>query len=59
MAEKSTRSRAKKHKAASKKARKRKKVDYSKDKMLIGELLSVAMRSGGHKGVLGAILSYV
>jgi len=27
--------------------------------MLVGELLSVAMRGGGHKGVLGTILSYV
>jgi len=26
--------------------------------MLVGELLSVAMRGGGHKGVLGTILSY-
>jgi len=34
-------------------------VDYSKDKMLIGEQLSVAMRGGGVKGVLGTILSYV
>jgi len=49
----------KKHKVACKQARKRKKLDYSKDKMLIGELLSVAMRGGGHKGVLGTILSYV
>jgi len=30
-----------------------------KNKMLVGELLSVAMRGGGHKGVLGTILSYV
>jgi len=36
-----------------------KKLDYSKDKVLVGELLSVAMRGGGHKGVLGTILSYV
>jgi len=49
----------KKHKAACKRARKRKKLDYSKDKMLVGELLSVVMRGGGHKGVLGTILSYV
>jgi len=49
----------KKHKVACKKARKRKKLDYSKDKFLVGELLSVAMRGGGHKGVLGTILSYV
>jgi len=35
------------------------KGDYSKDKILVGELLSVAMRGGGHKGVLGTILSYV
>jgi len=49
----------KKHKVACKRARKRKKLDYSKDKMLVGELLSVAMRGGGHKGVLGTILSYV
>ena len=48
----------KNHKAACK-ARKRKKLDYSNDKMLIDELLSVAMRGGGHKGVLGTILSYV
>jgi len=48
----------KKHKVACKRARKRKKLDYSKDKMLVGELLSVAMRGGGHKGVLGTILSY-
>ena len=34
----------KKHKVACKKARKRKKLDYSKDKFLVGELLSVAMR---------------
>jgi len=49
----------KKHKVACKKARKRKKLDYSKGKFLVGELLSVAMRGGGHKGVLGTILSYV
>jgi len=49
----------KKHKVACKRARKHKKVDYRKDKMLVGELLSVAMRGGGHKGVLGTILSYV
>jgi len=49
----------KKHKAACKRARKRKKSDYSKDKMLVGELLSVAMRGGGHKSVLGTILRYV
>jgi len=49
----------KKHKVACKRARKRKKLDYSKDKFLVGELLLVAMRSGGHKGVLGTILSYV
>jgi len=49
----------KKHKVACKKARKRKKLDYSMDKMLVGELLSVEMRGGGHKGVLGTILSYV
>jgi len=48
-----------KHKVACKKARKRKKLDYSKDKFLVGELLSVAMRGGGYKGVLGTILSYV
>ena len=30
-----------------------------KEKFLVGELLSVAMRGGGHKGVLGTILSYV
>jgi len=46
-------------KVAFKKARKRKKLDYSKDNMLVGELLSVVMRGGGHKGVLGTILSYV
>jgi len=49
----------KKHKVACKRARKRKKLDYSKEKCLVGELLSVAMRGGGHKGVLGTILSYV
>jgi len=48
-----------KHKVACKRAWKRKKVNYSKDKMLVGELLSVAMRGGGVKGVLGMILSYV
>ena len=48
----------KKHKTACKRARKRKKLDYSKDKFLVGELLSVAMRGVGHKGVLGTILSY-
>jgi len=37
----------KEHKAACKKARKRKKLNYSKDKMLVVELLSVAMRGGG------------
>ena len=41
-----------------KKTRKRKKWDYSKNKFLVGELLSVAMRGGGHKGVLRTILSY-
>jgi len=49
----------KKHKAECKRLRKRKKLDYSKDKMLVGELLSVAMRGGGAEGVLGTILSYV
>jgi len=49
----------KKHKVACKRARKRKKLYYSKEKVLVGELLSVAMRGGGHKGVLGTILSYV
>ena len=49
----------KKHKVAYKKARKRKKLDYSKDKLLVGELLSVTMRGGGHKCELGTILSYV
>jgi len=41
--------------------RKRKnwKKDYSKDKMLVGELLSVAMRGGGVEGVLGTVLKYV
>jgi len=29
------------------------------DKFLVGVLLSVAMRGGGHKGVFGTILSYV
>ena len=43
----------------SKRARKRKKLDYSKDKMLVGELLSVIMRGRGLKGVLETILSYV
>ena len=49
----------KKHKKECKRVRKRKKLDYSKDKFLVGELLSVAMRGGRHKGVLGTILSYV
>ena len=49
----------KNHKVACKRAKNRKKLDYSKDKMVVGELLSVAMRGGGHKGVLGTILSYV
>jgi len=49
----------KKHKVACKRARKRKKLDCSKEKMLVGELLSITMRGGGHKGVLGTILSYV
>ena len=49
----------KKHKVACKRARKRKKLDYSKGKFLVGELLSVAMRGAGHKGVLGTILSYL
>jgi len=42
-------------------ARKRKnwKKDYSKDKMLVGELLSVSMRGGGVEGVLRTILKYV
>jgi len=48
-----------KHKKECKRARKRKKLDYSKDKFLVGELLSVVMRGGGHKGVLGTILSYI
>ena len=39
----------KKHKVARKRARKRKKLDYSKDKMLVGELLSVAMRGGAQR----------
>jgi len=48
----------KKHKVACKKAWKCKKLNYSsKDNMLVGELLSVAVRGGGRKGVLGAILS--
>jgi len=33
-------------------------ASFTLDKMLVGELLSVAMRGGGHKGVLGTILSY-
>jgi len=49
----------KKHKVACKRARKPKKLDYSKNKILVGELLSVAMRGGGHKGVLGTLLNYV
>jgi len=49
----------KKHKTECKRARKRKKLDYSKDKILVCELLSVAMRGGGHEGVLGTVLSYV
>jgi len=49
----------KKHKVACKRARKRKKLDYGRDKMLVDELLSVAMRDGGHKGVFGTILSYI
>jgi len=48
-----------KHKVECKRLRKRKKVGYSKDKMLVGELLSVAMKGGGVEGVLGTILSYV
>jgi len=42
-----------------KRARKRKKLEYSKDKMLVGELLPVVIRGGGVEGVLGTILSYV
>ena len=50
-----------KHKVACVRVRKRKnwKKDYSKDKMLVGELLSVAMRGGGVEGVLGTVLKYV
>ena len=48
-----------KHMKECKRACKRKKLDYSKDKILVGEQLSVAMRGGGHKGVLGTILNYV
>ena len=33
--------------------------DYSGDVVLVGELLSVSMRGGEVKGVLGEILSYV
>jgi len=40
-------------------ARKHKKLHHSKDKMLVGEPLSVAMRGGGVEGVLGTILSFV
>jgi len=51
----------KKHLSACKRARKRKnwKKDYSKDKVLVGEFLSVAMRGGGVENVLGTILNYV
>ena len=48
-----------KHKVACKRARKRKKLDYSKDEMLAGEFLSAAMRGGGVENVLGTILSFV
>ena len=48
------------HKKECKRTRKRHlKGDYSKDKMLVGELLSVGMRGGGVEGVLGTILSFV
>jgi len=48
-----------KHKVACKRARKRKKLDYSKDKMLVGELIYTAMAGGGAEGVLGSMLSFV
>jgi len=50
-----------KHKVACIRARKRKnwKKDSSKDKMLVGELLSVAMGGGGVEGILGMVLKYV
>ena len=50
-----------KHMVVCMRARKRKnwKKDYSKDKMLVGELLSVSMRGGGVEGVLRTILKYV
>ena len=48
------------HKKECKRTRKRHaKGDYSQDKMLVSDLLSVAMRGGGVEGVLGTILSYV
>jgi len=49
----------KKHKKDCKRARKRKKLDYSRDEMLVGELLSVVMKGGGVEGALGTILKYV
>jgi len=48
------------HKKVCKRTRKRHaKGDYNKDKVLVGDLLSVAMRGGGVEGVLGTMLSYV
>ena len=48
------------HKKECKRTRKRhKKGDYSKDKVMVGDLLSVGMRGGGVEGVLGSILSFV
>jgi len=35
------------------------KLDYSNDEIFVGEFLSAVMTGGGHKGVLGTILSYV
>jgi len=35
------------------------KKDFSKDEILVAELLSAATRGGGAKGILAEILSYV
>ena len=49
-----------KHKKHCKRTRKRHaNGDYSKDKMLVGEFLSAAMRGEGVENVLGTILKYV
>ena len=48
------------HKKECKRTRKRyAKGDYNKDKMFVGELLSVGMRGGGVEGVLVTMLNYV